>query len=103
MKTWDKAQKDGVNVPKIAFMLPFGPSPYSLTSLRQLYRDVYKPRRYKNLWFMWKGKPGIMACSDNLTKSSEDKAIASFFTFRPGQPDYVDGPNRKDQWGWLEM
>ncbi|MCH3985844.1 MAG: hypothetical protein LKE55_07225 [Prevotella sp.] len=23
MKTWDKAQKDGVNVPKIAFMLPF--------------------------------------------------------------------------------
>lgn len=103
MKTWDKAQKDGVNVPKIAFMLPFGASPYSLASLRQLYRDVYKPCRYKNLWFMWKGKPAIMAYSDNLTKSSEDKAIASFFTFRPGQPDYVDGPNRKDQWGWLEM
>ncbi len=40
MKTWDQAQKDGVNVPKIAFMLPFGYSNYSLTSLRQLYRDV---------------------------------------------------------------
>ncbi|WP_339740079.1 hypothetical protein, partial [uncultured Sunxiuqinia sp.] len=37
LKTWDQAQKDGVNVPKIAFMLPFGPVPHSLVSLRQLY------------------------------------------------------------------
>ena len=102
MKTWDQAQKEGVNVPKIAFMLPFGPAPHSLVSLRQLYRDVYKPGRYKNLWFNWKGKPGIMAYPDNLTNSEEDRAIADFFTFRPGQPDYVDGPKRKDQWAWLE-
>ena len=102
METWDKAQKDGVNVPKIAFLLPFGANDNSLTSLRQLYRDVYKPNRYKNLWFIWKGKPCIMAYPDNLTDSQEDREIASFFTFRPGQPDYVDGPSRNDQWGWLE-
>lgn len=102
MKTWDQAQKDGVKVPRIAFMLPFGYSAHSLTSLRQLYRDVYKPGRYKNLWFNWKGKPGIMAYPDNLTDSEEDRAIARFFTFRPGQPDYVDGPKRDNQWGWLE-
>ena len=102
MKTWDQAQKDGVNVPKIAFMLPFGYSAHSLTSLRQLYRDVYKPGRYKNLWFNWKGKPGIMAYPDNLTDREEDREIAQFFTFRPGQPDYVDGPKRDNQWGWLE-
>lgn len=102
MKTWDQAQKDGVNVPKIAFMLPFGYSEHSLTSLRQLYRDVYKPGRYKNLWFIWKGKPGIMAYPDNLSQAKNDREIADFFTFRPGQPDYVDGPTRNDQWGWLE-
>ncbi len=102
MKTWDQAQKDGVKVPKIAFMLPFGYSHYSLTSLRQLYRDVYNPGRYENLWFYWKGKPCIMAYPDNLSDSPEDKEIASFFTFRPGQPDYVSGPARNDQWGWLE-
>ena len=102
MKTWNQAQKDGVNVPKIAFMLPFGPAPHSLVSLRQLYRDVYKPERYKNLWFIWKGKPCIMGYPDNLTDSNEDKEIAGFFTFRPGQPDYVNGPTRNDQWGWLE-
>lgn len=102
MKTWDQAQKNGVNVPKIAFMLPFGAAPHSLVSLRQLYNDIYKPERYKNLWFNWKGKPGIMAYPDNLTDSAEDREIANFFTFRPGQPDYVDGPTRNDQWGWLE-
>lgn len=103
METWDKAQKDGVKVPKIVFMLPFGPSSNSLESLRQLYKDVYKPGRYKNLWFIWKGKPCIMAYPDNLTDSQTDREIASFFTFRPGQPDYVNGPTRNDQWGWLEM
>ncbi len=102
LKTWDQAQKDGVNVPKIAFMLPFGAVPHSLVSLRQLYRDVYKPGRYKNLWFVWKGKPCIMAYPDKLTDSEEDREIAAFFTFRPGQPDYVNGPTRNDQWGWLE-
>ena len=104
MATWDQAQKDGVNVPKIAFLLPFWPLPNSLVSLRQLYRDVYKPNRYPNLWFVWKGKPCIMAYPDNLTDEPEDREIAAFFTFRPGQPDYVNGPdpNRNDQWGWLE-
>jgi len=101
-KVWDKAQKDGVKTPGIAYMLPFGASDNSLTSLRQLYRDVYKPGRYKNLWFIWKGKPCIMGYPDNLTNSAEDREIADFFTFRPGQPDYVDGPTRNDQWGWLE-
>ena len=102
MKTWTQAQKDGVHVPKIAFMLPFGPALHSLVSLRQLYRDVYKPERYQNLWFIWKGKPCIMAYPDNLTGSAEDREISGFFTFRPGQSDYVNGPIRNDQWGWLE-
>jgi len=102
MKTWDQAQKDGVHVPKIAFMLPFGAVPNALVSLRQLYHDVYKANKYPNLWFIWKGKPCIMAYPDNLTNSSEDQEIAQYFTFRPGQPDYVDGPKRNDQWGWLE-
>ncbi|MDO5571136.1 MAG: hypothetical protein Q4F97_06680 [Bacteroidales bacterium] len=102
METWDKAQNDGVDVPKIAFMLPFGPLENSLVSLRQLYNDVYKSKKYQNLWFYWKGKPCIMAYPDNLSNSGIDKEIKNFFTFRPGQPDYVDGPKRNDQWGWLE-
>ena len=106
MKTWDQAQKDGVKVPKIAFMLPFAPVQHSLVSLRQLYEEVYEPEFYKNLWFMWEGKPCIMAYPDNLTDSPKDKAIAVFFTFRPPQAGYyTDGPiaTRYDEWSWLQL
>jgi hypothetical protein len=30
-------------------------------------------------------------------------SMRAFFTFRPGQPDYVNGPSRSDHWGWLEI
>ncbi len=43
-----------------------------------------------------------MAYPEALDDSPLDREIAGFFTFRPGQPDYVDGPTRNDQWGWLE-
>ena len=77
MKTWDQAQKDGVKVPKIAFLLPFGAVPNSLVSLRQLYNDVYKPGRNENLWFRWKGKPLIFCPPEGITPD-----MAGFFTVR---------------------
>lgn len=104
MEVWSRAQRDGVRVPKIAFMLPFAPNKDTQTSLRHLYARIYSKGRYKNLWYYWNGKPCIMAYSEALTESPEDMAIRNFFTFRPGQPDYVDGPNKNYpyQWGWLE-
>jgi len=109
-EVWTEARADGVPTPKIVFMLPFGPSQDSLTSLKHLYLDLYKPGRWRDLWFMWKGKPLIMAYPDNLTDVPDDpeetrlrREIREFFTFRPGQPDYVNGPSRPDHWGWLEV
>lgn len=109
-EVWTEARRDGVPTPQIVFMLPFGPSPDSLTSLKHLYTTLYKPRKWQDLWFYWKGKPLIMAYPDNLTDVPGDEAetalrreIREFFTFRPGQPDYVNGPSRPDHWGWLEV
>ena len=104
LEVWDQAQRDGVKVPHIGFLLPFGYSDASLQSLRHLYDRLYSKGLYQNLWYYWEGKPCIMAYPDNLTDSPTDRAIRNFFTFRPGQPDYVNGPdpNRLDQWGWLE-
>lgn len=95
---FEQARKDGVRAPSVAFMLPFGPWPHSLESITQLYEEVYKPGRFKDLWFQWKGKPLIMAYPDNVPEP-----INSFFTFRPGQPVYKTGPERPDHWGWLEI
>ena len=99
-KVFEKARQDGVHVPKFAFMLGFGPWPKAREALQKIYDDIYKPGRYKKLWFHWKGKPLVMAYHDDVPEP-----IRSFFTFRPGQPLYTGGPHkgRSDQWGWLEL
>ena len=98
LKVWSEAREQGVKAPQIAFLLAFSPTDGALKAIRELYADLYKKGLYKNLWFMWEGKPLIMAYPDERI----EKAILDFFTFRPGQPDYVNGPSRKDHWAWLE-
>lgn len=96
-EVFEKARQDGVRVPRFAFMLAFGPWPHAQEALQKIYDDIYKPGRYKDLWFQWKGKPLVMAYPDNIPDP-----MRSFFTFRPGQPVYATGPERPDHWGWLE-
>lgn len=97
-KVFMEARLAGVNTPQIAFMLAFGPTQGSKEAIEEIYRDLYKPAIYKDLFFIWKGKPLIMAYPDNLSDE-----IKNYFTFRPGQPAYNTGPSRDDQWGWLEV
>lgn len=104
-----QAREDGIQTPQVAFMLNFGPMRDSLKMLRALYQDLYKPGLYRDLWFLWKGKPLIMAYPDCIPEKGAgayDTAllneIREFFSFRPGQPAYSGGPCRPDQWGWLE-
>ncbi len=108
-----KARLDGINVPKIAFMLNLFPTPSPLGNtermIRGLYQDLYKPGRYSDLWFMLDGKPFIMAykeCVPTVGNGDFDTAylneIHNFFTFRAGQPSYGYGATRPDFWGWLE-
>jgi hypothetical protein len=97
-ETWMAARRDGVRTPQIAFLCPFAPHDDSRVNITKIYEDVYQPGRFKDLWFYWKGKPLLMGYPDNLPEP-----IRSFFTFRPGQPDYRRGPSRPDHWGWLEV
>ena len=52
-EVWQQAKQDGVNVPKIAFLLPFTYNDSSLASLRNLYIYYYRPQanKYSDLWF----------------------------------------------------
>jgi len=100
-----EAREDGVNTPKIAFLLPFAASADARTQLRDLYIDIYRPGKFQDQWFYWEGKPFIMAHSTALDKRDTlDKEIANFFTFRAGQPVY-NAPDAKSekQWGWLSV
>ena len=78
-RVFEESRADGVNVPQVAFMLPFAGSEDAKTSLHNLYNNIYKEGRYKDLWFMWDGKPLIMAHSSALDKKNDDdKVILDF-------------------------
>ncbi len=109
-EVWTQARKEGVKTPQIAFMLPFWTSDGGKEILREIYRDLYKPGKYRDLWFVWKGKPFVMGSSefaDEIKNRPEDpqlkQELRQFFTFRPGQPVYNKGPEKADHWGWLEI
>jgi hypothetical protein len=78
LKVWNQARMDGVKTPQIAFMLPFGTTEGSLVSLKQLYQDLYKPELFKDLWFLWKDKPVIMAYPEVLVAKPGDTAGTHF-------------------------
>lgn len=102
-EVFEKAIDDGVNVPKIAYMLPFFDKDEMSVSLKRLYNDIYKPERYKNIWFMWDGKPLVMVnprCLNHLNK--QDNEIYKFFTFRKNEAGYFanDKLFSSKTWGW---
>ena len=98
-----EARAQGVNTPRIAFLLPFGASEDAAAQLRSLYADIYEPGRYQDLWFYWKGRPLIMAYPDALKNNdATDKAIKSFFSFRPANASYFD-KGKRGQWGWCSI
>ena len=106
LETFAQAREDGVRTPQISFLMNFFESGWSDTvvQLRQLYTEIYRPGKYKDLWFHWKGKPLMMSYPDKLNPSDELEAeILDFFTYRPAQPSYTMGQARPDQWGWCSI
>lgn len=89
-------RQEGARTPAIAFIAPFG-DPRPVTD--QLWRDLYEPGRWRDLWFVWEGKPLLLASKDYI----KDERMLEFFTFRRPMPDYWIGPSGSDQWSWLEV
>lgn len=108
-RVYTEARERGVKTPQIAFLLPFSASHDSFISLQNIYKNLYKPGIYSDLFFMWDGKPLIMAYPAVLDKFPGEgdpellEEIRNYFTFRPGQPSYNKGEKKKGQWGWLEI
>ncbi len=101
-----EAMRDGVRVPKIAFMLNFIPNLETAMELRQIYLDIYQPERHPELWFRWDGKPLVMAPPEALDpKHSLDAEILQFFTFRRSEPGYFAPDTRLSDnvWGWCSV
>ncbi len=103
LKAWSDARKDGVSTPDVMFILNFTAGEEARTQLYSLYDNLYSQGRYKDLWFMWEGKPLIMADIRSLDlKNAKDREIYNFFTFRDNESTYFadDYSVLSDTWGW---
>ena len=100
-----EAREDGVNAPCISFTLHFSPCEDTNTQLEELYLDIYRQDKFRELWFYWDGKPLIMAHPDALSDSNPiQKEIKEFFTFRGPMSKVGPGGGAQTsftQWGWL--
>jgi len=90
-----EVRREGNRTPDVAFLTPFW-DPAS--TVQQLYDELYAPGLFSDLWFLWEGKPLILA---DPAKVAPD--LLDFFTFRRPQPDYFAGPVAPDMWSWLEV
>ena len=103
LKVWSEAKEQGVDVPKISFILNFGTMEDIHTEIEYLYDNLYSAGRYSDLYFIWDGKPMLMADITALDLNNEkDKEMFDFFTFRDNEATYFadDTSYLKDTWGW---
>ena len=94
-REYTRMRRAGMRTPAIAFIAPFG-DPRPVTD--QLWRDLSQPGLWKDLWFIWEGKPLLLANKEFI----KHQEVLNFFTFRRPMPDYWQGPSGPDQWSWLE-
>ena len=103
LEVWSRAREDGVATPDVMFILNFAGSEDCRTQLTYLYDNLYSKGLYKDLWFMWEGKPLIMADIRALEfKEEKDKEIFDFFSFRDNESTYFtdDFSYTDGTWGW---
>lgn len=90
-----QVRSEGNATPYVAFLTPFWDP---TTTVQELYDKLYSKGLYKDLWFLWEGKPLILA-----DPAKVNPALHEFFTFRRPQPSYFEGPVEPNMWSWLEV
>ncbi len=102
-ETWTKMRAEGNRTPAIAFLA-------SEIAANTLWDNFYKPGLYKDLWFIWKGKPLLLVGQHEIPKRKLNNDIVfrdeiyDFFSIRQSWawtslPWYNDG---HDEWPWVD-
>ena len=105
-EAWTESLEDGVNTPKVSFMLPFAGNENAKTQLHALYDDIYSQSKYQDLWFYWEDKPMLMAWGNCLDMTdAKERGMYNFFTFRHNRAEYIHPGSSSDirEWGWLSL
>jgi hypothetical protein len=89
-EVFSEIRKSGGRTPQIAFMV----NTKAHETADEIYRDLYEPGLYRELWFNWRGKP-LLLCDP----SRASDRVKSFFTLRRAHWPFTM-ENTKDAWHW---
>ena len=83
---------DGIRTPQIAFLT-------SDRGFRDLWKDLYQPQLYSELWFRWKGKPLLMTRDDFPLPTEAEGVFSRRISWAWKTKWYGNG---KDRWPWID-
>jgi hypothetical protein len=83
-------RKEGGRTPAIAFMV----NTEAGKTASRLYQDLYRPGRFRDLWFRWQGKP-LLICDPE----SAAPELRAFFTLRRAHWPFTM-VNTRNAWHW---
>lgn len=89
-KVAEKMRREGLKTPQIAFVTHAAVG----RTVTKLYDDFYSKGLYRDLWFLWDGKPIVLG--DESVPMAEN--VRNFFTWRYS---WAWDPG-KDKWQWID-
>ena len=100
LKSWSDAMEDGINVPKVVFATDYNDHGRGVVQLKQLFREIYKPQKYQELWFYYEDKPLIISNYDALQEEyRNEQEIKQYFTMRKVDTSYFNDTTPEGNWG----
>ncbi len=82
LRVWSEVRREGGRTPQVAFLTPFWDPP---KVVRELWNDLYKPGLHRDLWFLWEGKPLILADADSVYLQAQVGKYPTPVSLGPGQ------------------
>lgn len=101
LKVWNDMLAEGIQVPKVSFMLPFGMNADNVRSLENLYEQIYQPGLYQECWYYMDGKPLIL----NGITGATPQYLQDFFSSKPVIATYNNAAptTTTEAMTWLEL
>ena len=96
-------KQDGYDVPDLTYIMPFFYPHWTANAVENIYQTLYKIGLYSDTWYYWDGKPLLMAHPEQIITKEQGAEMLEYFNFRPGQPEYRGGAQKKNNWPWLEV
>ena len=92
LEVLEEYRLEGWNVPRVVYYT----NTRSGETVDEIWRDLYGPGLFRELWFTWEGKPLIIADPDECTPEQRE-----FFTFR--LPQWPTEAKKQGGFPWIDF